>query len=142
MKYRFMIFIAFTLLSCEQPIPITPVKTTTTIAPTPVIVPEVVLGPEYTPFSGDFIYADGRGFTVLVSFLGGDDVLAVCITANATVYLRYDMVLDNGTLTTYDGAYPIIWWFQCVNFPYRWDNADTLVVTDPVNNRVLALRRR
>lgn len=144
MKYLFMLLVALTLLSCEQPIPVTPVKATTTatITSAPVVVPEKVLGPEYDAFLGDFEHIDSRGFRVLVSFLGEDKCMAVCITANAKPYFNYDFVLHNSTITTGDGKNPLIWWFKCKDYPYRWDDADTLIVTDPVNNRVLTLRRR
>jgi hypothetical protein len=106
--------------------------TTTTI--------EVVLGPEYDSFNGDFSYEDGRGFSTFVS-LDGDTAEVTCVTMNATVYFRYTIILHDGTITTCMKEYPIIWYFECIDYPYRWDDADTLVVTDPVNSRVLTLRR-
>ena len=140
MKLISAILVALVLLSCAQPS--SPVMQSTA-ATVPVIITLVkVIGPEYDAFLGNFIHTDSRGFKVLVSFLGKDKCMAVCITANATVYLDYTFVLDKDTITTYNGTYPIIWWFECINYPYRWDDADTLIVTDPVNNRVLTLRRR
>ncbi len=139
MKPLFALLIALTLLSCEQPLPVAPIVVPTVA---PVTVQEKVLGPAYDAFTGDFIYEDSRGFKVLVGFLGEDKVMAVCITTNVHLYLNYTFTLGNGTITTYEGAYPLIWWFECKNFPYRWEDADTLIVTDPVNNRVLTLRRR
>lgn len=146
MKWAFILLLFTVFSSCVQSVgvprqPMIPIATIMDTVPI-ITTPEKVLGPEYDAFDGDFIYADGRGFTVLVSFLGEDKAMAVCITANAKPYFNYVFTLDNGTITTYNGTYPIIWWFQCVSFPYRWDNADTLVVTDPVDNRVLTLRRR
>jgi len=138
MKFLFVLFVTFILLSCEQPI----ITSNTVPVTTSEVITENTLGPEYNAFNGDFIHTDSRGFKVLVSFLGKDKCMAVCITANATVYLNYTFVLDNGTITTYKGTYPIIWWFECANYPYEWQDADTLIVTDPVNNRVLTLRRR
>ena len=124
------------LISCSQPTAYDPPTTTTTT------IPEDRLGPEYDAFYGDFAYTDYRGFKVLVSFLGDDKAMSVCITANATIYTDYTFTLDNGTITTYDGEYPIIWYFECKGYPYVWEDADTLIVTDPVNNRTLTLRRR
>jgi len=147
MKFVLALIMAFVLFSCEQPtpttpIPIVPIKiTTTTTVTTTTTIPEKILGPEYAPFNGDFSYKDGRGFDVLVSF-SKDKVAVTTTTANAVVYSRYTFVLENGTITTYNGVYPIIWYFECIKYPYRWDDTNTLIVTDPVNNRVLTLRRK
>lgn len=137
MKYLIILCSACLFFSCSSPTNTFPVITPIEVP----IVPEKVLGPEYNAFFGDFIYVDDRGFKVLVSFLGKDKAMAVCITINATVYFDYTFLLDKGTITTHDGSC-IIWWFECKDFPYRWEDSNTLIVTDPVNNYVLTLRRR
>lgn len=96
------------------------------------------LSADYAPFDGQF-WGNGVGCTVGAKF-DKNTVFVTCITANAIVYFDYTFVLDNGTITTYDGEYPIIWWFQCKQYPYEWVR-DGLIITDPVNNRVLILEK-
>jgi hypothetical protein len=99
---------------------------------------EVVLGSDYAPFDGTFS-GNGIGYFVHVTF-DKNKARATCTTANATVQFLYTFVLDKGTITTYVGEYPIIWWFECKQYPYVWDGG-SLIITDPVNNRVLTLKK-
>ncbi len=118
----------FLLLSCAQPID-APVTTT---------LPAIALGPEYVPFDGVYTFSF-PGYHLTVDF-EGNVARAECVTANATVRFRYMFTLDGGTITTYAGEYPIIWHFECERYPYRWDGT-TLIVTDPVNDRILVLAK-
>jgi hypothetical protein len=90
------------------------------------------------PFDGTFS-GNGIGCFVCVTF-DKNKVAVSCKTRRVTVYFDYTFVLDKGTITTYKGEYPIIWWFQCKQYPYVW-NGDVLTITDPVNNRVLTLEK-
>ena len=97
-----------------------------------------ILSADYAPFDGQF-WGNGVGCTVGAKF-DKNTVFVTCITANAIVYFNYTFVLDNGIITTYEGEYPIIWWFQCKRYPYEWVG-DVLIITDPINNRVLSLKK-
>jgi hypothetical protein len=97
---------------------------------------EMVLGSDYAPFDGTF---SGNGCFVSVTF-DKNKALVSCTTSNAICYFVYTFVLDNGTITTYLGEYPIIWWFECKRYSYVWDGG-SLIITDPVNNRVLTLKK-
>jgi hypothetical protein len=99
---------------------------------------EVVLGSDYTPFAGTFS-GNGIGCFVSVTF-DKNKARATCTTANATVQFLYTFVLDNGTIMTYLGEYPIIWWFECKRYPYVWDGG-SLIIADSINNRVLTLKK-
>ena len=157
MKYLIIALLCVLSVACTmpqddppptEPTVLTVTSTVTTTIGTPTVTvtssstaPEKVFGPEYASFDGKFSYVDGRGFSVFVEFIG-DKADVMTLTANALVYSRCTFVLVNGTISTYKGIYPIIWYFECVDYPYVWQDADTLIVTDPVNNRVLTLRRR
>jgi hypothetical protein len=99
---------------------------------------EVVLGSDYAPFAGTFS-GNGIGCFVGVTFDKNKAVVS-CTTSNTICYFVYTFVLDKGTITTYLGEYPIIWWFECKRYPYIWDGS-SLIITDPVNNRVLTLKK-
>jgi hypothetical protein len=99
---------------------------------------EVVLGSDYTPFNGTFS-GNGIGCFVSVTFDKNKATIS-CTTSHAICYFAYIFVLDKGTITTYEGEYPIIWWFECKRYPYVWDGG-SLIITDPVNNRVLTLNK-
>jgi len=95
------------------------------------------LSPEYTPFNGKF-NGVGSGYDLTVDF-DGNGAFVTCVTANTVVYFNYTIVLTGETITTYNGSYPIIWWFECKNFPYEWTGTDILTIIDPVNSRTLVL---
>jgi hypothetical protein len=99
---------------------------------------EPALSADYAPFDGTFS-GNGIGCFVRVTF-DKNKVAVSCKTRRVTVYFDYTFVLDKGTITTYEGEYPIIWWFECKRYPYVWDG-DSLIITDPVNNRVLSLKK-
>jgi len=129
-----IVFLALSLIiSCSSP-------TDATLPPSSASesISEPTLGAEYAPFDGAFS-GNGIGCFVRVTF-DKDKARATCTTANATVQFLYTFVLDKGTITTYVGEYPIIWWFECKRYPYEWDG-DRLIITDPVNNRVLSLKK-
>jgi hypothetical protein len=144
MKLLTFLLVLTLVLSCSQP-------SDATLTPSSASdeASEVVLGSEYAPFVGTF---SGRGTFpgcygwrydagcfVRVTF-DKNTASVSCITRNVIVYFGYTFVLDNETITTYEGEYPIIWWFECKRYPYVWDGG-SLIITDPVNNRVLTLKK-
>jgi hypothetical protein len=135
------LLLALTLvLSCSQPSDAT-------------LTPSCAVGDTLTPtLSADYALFDGT-FSGRGAFSGNNDAgcfvrvtfdknkaAVSCTTSNAKVYFVYTFVLDNGTITTYEGEYSIIWWFECKRYPYVWDGG-SLIITDPINNRVLTLKR-
>ena len=129
-----IVFLALLLVvSCKMPTDATLPPSCPSESPS-----DPTLSSDYAPFNGQF-WGNGIGCTVGAKFTG-NSVYVTCITANALVHFRYTFVLDNGTITTYDGEYPIIWWFQCKQYPYEWVG-DNLIITDPVNNRTLILEK-
>jgi hypothetical protein len=128
-----ILVLALTLvLSCSQP-------SDATLTPSSASdeASEVVLGSEYTPFDGTF---SGNGIGCFVSVTFDKNKARASCSTSVTVNFLYTFVLDKGTITTYLGEYPIIWWFECKRYPYVWDG-DSLIITDPVNNRVLTLKK-
>ena len=128
------VFLALSLvLSCSSP---TDAALTPPDAVGDILTP--TLSADYAPFQGTF---SGNGIGCFVSVtLDKNNAYVTCTTANATVQFLYTFVLDKGTITTYVGEYPIIWWFECKQYPYVWDGS-SLIITDPVNNRTLILEK-
>jgi len=133
MKLLIVLLTLFLVLSCTQPENATLTPSSTfggNLEPT--------LSADYDPFDGQF-WGKGVGCTVGADF-DKNMVYVTCITANAIVHMKYEFVLNNGTITTIFTKSPIIWWFQCEQYPYEWDG-DRLIITDPINNRVLTLEK-
>jgi hypothetical protein len=126
-------FLALSLiLSCSQP-------SNAALTPSSVFggSSEVMLGSDYALFNGTF---SGNGIGCFISVTFDKNKASVSCSTSVTVNFIYTFVLDNGTITTYEDEYPIIWWFECKRYPYVWDGS-SLIITDPVNNRVLMLKR-
>ena len=99
-----------------------------------------IITEDYAPFQGDFS-GDFVGGTVTATF-SNNKVYTSCANANVTVYFEYKYILDDNTITTYNGEEGIIWWFQCNDDAYVWLDGNTVQITDSkYSDQVLVLHR-